>query len=206
MKSLFRLALLTSLVAMALVMTMSATVIELVMSLMLIILVCFSREDDNSQLLTLCFAIVFILSYGVVYTLENFIYPAVTGGFMQNTFAFGSQLSLSILLLFFLRHRMTIAVLLTRGKSPTVFEKNYAEGPLYLLVIIAALVDFFALMENFIRNLDHLGVPEETAKIFWEFTFFYDYFEYLKAIPMLLCVMMLYVGLVVRTKRQPTQS
>ena len=126
--------------------------------------------------------------------------------FLQNTVAFGTQLLLSLILLFLLKHRMTIAVLITKGKSASVFEKNYAEGPLYLLVLTLVAVDLFALIENFIRNLEHLGVAEETASIFWEFTFFYDYFEYLKAVPMLLCVMMLYVGLMVRTKSHQLQS
>ena len=101
---------------------------------------------------------------------------------------------------------MTVGVLVTKGKSPTVFERNHAEGPLYFLVITMVTVDFMALTENFIRNLEHLGVTEETAKVFWEVTFFYDYFEYLKVVPMLLCVLMLYVGLIVRTKNHQLQS
>ncbi|RXF03361.1 hypothetical protein [Pseudoalteromonas sp. PS5] len=206
MKSLFKLALLTSLVAAGLVTFASAPLVEIMMSLTLILLVLISKNDDNSQLLTLCFAAVFVLSSIAMYTLETIIYPAVNDNFIGNTVAFATCLLLSLTLLFLLKHRMTIAVLLTRGKSATVFEKNYAEGPLYLLVIFLAVVDGLALMENFLRNLDRIGVNEELAKTFWEVTFFYDYFEYFKAIPMLLCVALLYVGLVVRTKRQPIQS
>ncbi|WP_249314002.1 hypothetical protein [Pseudoalteromonas sp. S2755] len=79
-----------------------------------------------------------------------------------------------------------------------MFEKNYAEGPLHFLVLTLALIDFFALMENFLRNLEHLGINEETAKVFWEVTFFYDYFAYLKSVPMLLCVAVLYIGFIAR--------
>ncbi|MCG9770777.1 hypothetical protein CTT31_23325 [Pseudoalteromonas maricaloris] len=206
MKSIFNLALLTCIGAAVLVSLMSAPFIEVAMSLMLIGIVCLAKNDDNSQLLTMCFASVFILSSFAMYILKNFVIPSVEGGYVQNIYAYSTQLVLSLLLLFLLKHRMTIAVLLTRGKSASVFERNYAEGPLYLLVIFLVFVDFMALMENFIRNLEHLGINEETAKIFWEWTFFYDYFAYLKAVPMLLCVTLLYVGLVVRTKRQPIQN
>ncbi|MEK0159875.1 hypothetical protein WLQ65_12160 [Pseudoalteromonas piscicida] len=206
MKSLFNLAVLTSILAAVFVMIMSAPLIEIVMSAMLVILVFLARSDTNSQLLTLCFAIVFVLSSIAMFVLQTVIFPAVESYFIENIYAFSIQLSLSLLLLFLLKHRMTIAVILTRGRSPTVFEKNHAEGPLYLLVILLALVDFFALMENFLRNLDRMGVNEESAKVFWEVTFFYDYFAYLKAVPMLLCVLLLYVGLIVRTKRQPIQN
>ncbi|RRS09332.1 hypothetical protein EAG18_07795 [Pseudoalteromonas sp. J010] len=206
MNSVFNLALLTSFCAAVLVALMSAPLIEIIMTALLLALVFFSKDDQNSQLLTFCFAVVFVLSSIVVYILETVVYPSVNGGFFQNIYAFSSQLLLSMLLLFILKHRMTVAVLLTRGKSASVFEKNYAEGPLYLLVMVLVFVDFMALMENFLRNLEHIGVREETARTFWEVTFFYDYFAYLKAVPMLLCVTILYVGLIVRTKRQPIQG
>ncbi|WP_240036249.1 hypothetical protein [Pseudoalteromonas sp. A757] len=99
-----------------------------------------------------------------------------------------------------------MAVLLTKGRTASVFEKNHAEGPLYFLVLILVFVDFMALLENFIRNLEHIGVNEEIARAFWEWTFFYDYYEYLKAVPIFLCIALLYVGLIVRTRRQPIQS
>ncbi|PAY01761.1 hypothetical protein CKO50_08370 [Pseudoalteromonas sp. HM-SA03] len=206
MRSLFSLSLLTSMVAVVLAYVAKATVIEPIVCVSLFILVFSSRKDENSLLLTLIFAVVFVLEVLVAFGLKYMVFPAVESYYYENIYAFSIQLILSLLLLFLLRHRMTISVILTRGKSASVFEKNYAEGPLYFLVIISALVDFLALMENFLRNLERLGVNEETAKLFWEFTFFYDYFEYLKAVPMLLCVLLLYVGLIVRTKRQPIQN
>lgn len=206
MKSLFNLALLTSIAAAILVTLVSAPYVELTMAMLLVALVFLAKNDDNSQLLTLCFAIVLVLTAVAAYLFKTFILSSTNSYFLQNTYAFSINLSLSLLLLFLLKHRMTIAVILTKGKSASIFEKNYAEGPLYLLVLILVFVDFMALMENFLRNLDRMGVSEETAKAFWDVTFFYDYFEYLKAVPLLLCITLLYVGLVVRTKRQPIQN
>ncbi|RZG12097.1 hypothetical protein EXT47_22655 [Pseudoalteromonas sp. CO342X] len=206
MKSLFNLALLTSIAAALSITFVNTSLIELAVPIALIILVFMSKNDHNSQMLTLCFAFVFVITSVAMYVLDAVIKPAEPNVFYQNIYAFLINLSLSLILLFLLKHRMTVAVLLTRGKSASVFEKNYAEGPLYLLVLFLVFVDLMALLENFIRNLEHIGVNEETAKIFWEWTFFYDYFEYLKAVPIFLCVALLYVGLIVRTRRQPIQS
>ncbi|ODB38604.1 hypothetical protein BB427_12575 [Pseudoalteromonas sp. BMB] len=206
MRSLFNLSLLTSVAALLLAFFAGSTIFEPITCGLLFALVFLSREDENSLLLTLIFAITFALDTVMVYFITYVIIPAVESYYVENIYAFGIQLTLSLLLLFLLRHRMTIAVLITRGKSASVFEKNHVEGPLYLLVMLLVFIDFMALMENFLRNLEHLGVNEELAKTFWDVTFFFDYFPYLKAVPMLLCVTMLYVGLVVRTKRQPIQS
>lgn len=206
MRSLFNLSLLTSVAALMLASVAKATVIEPIVFLLLVMLAFFARKDENSLLLTIIFAAVFALEVSVAFGLKYIVFPAVESFYYENIYAFSIQLLLSLLLLILLRHRMTIAVILTRGKSASVFEKNYAEGPLYFLVITSVLIDFLALMENFLRNLEHLGVDEEKAKVFWEITFFYDYFEYLKTITMLLCVLLLYIGLIVRTKREPIKN
>ncbi|MGA4607979.1 hypothetical protein [Pseudoalteromonas maricaloris] len=206
MRSLFSLALLASVFALVLASVAQATVFEPITCIMLFILTFLSKSDENSLLLTLIFAVVFALDAVLVFGLKYGVFPVVESYFIENIYAYGAQLAVSLLLLFLLRHRMTVAVILTRGKSASVFEKNYTEGPLYLLVIMLVFIDFMALMENFLRNLDRMGVDEEIAKAFWEVTFFFDYFAYLKAVPIILCIMLLYVGLIVRTKRQPIQN
>ncbi|MGC0120068.1 hypothetical protein [Pseudoalteromonas piscicida] len=206
MKSLFNLSLLTCIVATICATFVSATVLELFFPVALLVLVVMSKDDINSQLLTLCFAFVFTLSAISLYALKTMIFPLIGSNFLENTYIFSAQLILSLLLLFILKHRMTIAVIITKGKSASVFEKNYAEGPLYFLVLLLVFTDFSALMENFLRNLDRMGVNEETAKMFWEVTFFFDYFAYLKAVPIFLCIFLLYIGLIVRTKRQQIQN
>ncbi|MEZ7207925.1 helix-turn-helix domain-containing protein [Pseudoalteromonas sp. DY56-GL79] len=173
-------------------------IFESTLFILLLVLFFYAYKDKNSQLLTLCFVVVFLCSTVAVYALVNVIFPILDSGYHKNICAFTIQFSLSLLLLFLLKHRMAFAVLLTRGKSASVFEKNYAEGPLHFLVLTLALIDFLALMENFLRNLEHLGINEETAKMFWEVTFFYDYFAYLKSVPMLLCVAVLYIGFIAR--------
>ncbi|MCX2767737.1 helix-turn-helix domain-containing protein [Pseudoalteromonas sp. B530] len=175
-------------------------IFESTLFILLLVLFFYSYKDKNSQLLTLCFVVVFLCSTVVAYALVNVIFPILDSGYHKNICAFTIQFSLSLLLLFLLKYRMAFAVLLTRGKSASVFEKNYAEGPLHFLVLTLALIDFFALMENFLRNLEHLGINEETAKVFWEVTFFYDYFAYLKSVPMLLCVAVLYIGYIARNQ------
>lgn len=199
MNSLFKLSLLTCFSALVFASFAKITTFESIVFTLLFVLVCFSRKDENSLLLTLVFAVMFLFDAFVAFALKYFIFPAVESYYFENIYAFGLQLSVNLMLLFLLKYRMTVGVLVTKGKSASVFEKNYAEGPLYFCVIMIVMVDFLALMENFLRNLEYLGVQESTAKVFWEVTFFYDYFEYLKAVPIFLCIALLYVGLIVRT-------
>lgn len=181
-----------------------ALVFEPVTCALLFLILFMAKEDKNSQLLTFIFAGTFVLEVLVALALRYVIFPSVESFYYENIYAFSIQLAMSLLLLFLLKYRMVIAAVITQGKTASIFEKNYAEGPLYILVGFCASVDFLALMENFLRNLEHLGVNEEFAKIFWEVTFFYDYFEYLKVLPMLLCVAVLYIGFIVR--QQPLQN
>ncbi|MEQ3528316.1 helix-turn-helix transcriptional regulator [Pseudoalteromonas sp. XMcav11-Q] len=173
-------------------------IFESIVFLLLLFLFFCCYKDKNSQTITGIFLFIYALEVAVAYLLKFIIFPAVESYYIENIYAFGLQLTLSLMLLFLLKHRMTISVFLTQGRSASVFEKNGIEAPIYLLAMTLALIDFLALMENFIRNLERLGVSEETAKIFWELRFFYDYFEYLKAIPIFLCIALLYVGFIAR--------
>ncbi|MEI5637792.1 MULTISPECIES: hypothetical protein [unclassified Pseudoalteromonas] len=206
MNSLFKFALFTIIIAMLLATVTQATIIQVIVLSSLILLLFLSKKDVNSQLLTLIFASIFVAETCLVIVLKYMVLPATDSYFEENIYLFGTQLIVSLSLLLLLRSRMTVSVLITRGKSAPVFEKNHAEGPLLFLVLLMVFIDFCALAETLIRNLEVFGIKEELAKAFWELTFFFDYFEYLKAVPMLLCVMMLYVGLIVRTKSHQLQS
>ncbi|MEZ7207924.1 helix-turn-helix domain-containing protein [Pseudoalteromonas sp. DY56-GL79] len=189
-----------SILALLMTTVVSATVFEPITCILLFVLVYLCKEDQNSLSLTLIFAVVLSLDAVMVFYLKNIVFPVVESYYIENIYAYGGQLISSLLLLFLLKYRMSLSVFFTRGKSASVFEKNYAEGPLYFLALTLVLIDFFALMENFLRNLERLGMDEEAAKIFWEVTFFFDHFAYLKAFPTLLCITLLYIGLLARKK------
>ncbi|MCG7555289.1 helix-turn-helix transcriptional regulator [Pseudoalteromonas sp. Of11M-6] len=185
----------------------TAMLFESVFLLLLIALLCYSYKDKNSQCMVAIFVTVYILTNVANYWLHFVLFPVVTNVFYQNIYAFSINLSLSLLLFILLKYRMKFAVFITRGKSEDVFEKNPIEAPLCFLAMMIALIDFCALMENFIRNLEHIGMDEDFAKTFWELTFFYDYYEYIKAPPILLSLVLLYAGILARKRNtQQPQS
>ncbi|USD30286.1 helix-turn-helix transcriptional regulator [Pseudoalteromonas sp. SCSIO 43201] len=194
----------STLVTLIMTTALSSLVFEPIICSLICILLILFRSDRSCASLALIFAAIFSLDVFMIAIIKYLIFPNVESNFIQNTSAFGIQLCINIVLLSLLKNRQVLLVLVSRGSSCTAFEKNYAEGPLYFLVMFMTTVDLLALVENFIRNLEKVGVNEEFAKIFWEVTFFYDYFEYLKALPMLLCVAVLYIGFIVR--QQPLQN
>ncbi|QUI61541.1 helix-turn-helix domain-containing protein [Pseudoalteromonas sp. A22] len=185
----------------------TAMLFESITLFLLIMLLCYSYKDKNNQCMVAIFVVIYALSNAFGYWLKYVVFPAAANSFIQNVYAFSINLALSLFLLFLIKYRMKFAVLITRGRSFEVFEKSLVEAPLYFLALILAVVDFCALIENFIRNLDRLGMDEEKVKIFWELTFFYDYYEYLKAPLMLLSIALLYAGVLARKRNmQQPQS
>lgn len=171
-----------------------------VFCLLLISLFLLSKKDVNSGYLVLVFLGVFSLGKVLLYPLEEYLFP-ISSGFVQNLSVFSINLFLDLLLIFFLKNRMVFSLKITNGRKPEVLEKNYSEGPLYGLLIGWCLVDFLALLENIVRNLEHLGISEDFAKQFWHITFIYDYYEYAKGVLMALTIVVLYMGVIIR-KRQ----
>ncbi|MCG9770776.1 helix-turn-helix domain-containing protein [Pseudoalteromonas piscicida] len=185
----------------------TAMLFESITLFLLIMLLCYSYKDKNNQCMVTIFVVIYALSNAFGYWLKYVVFPAAANSFIQNVYAFSINLALSLFLLFLIKYRMKFAVLITRGRSSEVFEKSLVEAPLYFLALILAVVDFCALIENFIRNLDRLGMDEEKVKIFWELTFFYDYYEYIKAPPILLSLVLLYAGILARKRNtQQPQS
>jgi len=173
--------------------------------LLSVALLFFSKDDQNSQYLVVVFLSYFALAKIVIFILETYIYPNYNG-LIQNTFAFGSALIEDLCLIYLVRNRMKMSLLFTRGKAPKVLERNYADGPLLGLLIGYVFIDFLALVENAIRNLEHLGFSEDFAKQFWDFMFFYNNYEYIKVVLISLTIMVLYMGVVIRKRQMPSAA
>lgn len=65
------------------------------------------------------------------------------------------------------------------GKQHTDEELTFTQAEVWLIsvMVLYFFVDLAALLENFIRNMDYLGVNEELAKNFWEWTLIYHLYE-----------------------------
>ncbi|QTH72716.1 hypothetical protein [Pseudoalteromonas xiamenensis] len=108
--------------------------IQSVFCVILLLLVVLSKNEFNSLFLVLIFFVTFLLSKILFYPIEAFIYPKYSP-LLVNSVAFGVQFFVDVLMIYFVKNRMRFSLMLTNGKDPSVMEKNYAEGPLYGLLL-----------------------------------------------------------------------
>jgi len=53
---------------------------------------------------------------------------------------------------------------------------TFADIGLFLVVVLFVIVDLYAAIENLVRNMEHLGIPEDVAKEYWKVNWmFYNY-------------------------------
>ncbi|WDE03677.1 hypothetical protein SG34_020155 [Thalassomonas viridans] len=118
-----------------------------------------------------------------IFSLMNFYLLEYMSNFkslVDNTVIYGVQLIALILLAVIMFFRPVISRFLhnkTSAKSNPDISITFADNLLFITFSILAAVTLLAFVENLIRNLDYLGVNEEFAKIFWQWTFFYDNYE-----------------------------
>lgn len=68
------------------------------------------------------------------------------------------------------------------SKTPQDLNTIHTEIALLFLVRIYLILIAATLLENLIRNLEHLGFSEEFANIFWEWTWMYHLYEPVKRV------------------------
>lgn len=175
----------------------SAQGLQEVTCILMVMLLIVGGRDWNSHSLSLVFLTVFTLTYLVFMPITSLLFPIFTG-FGQNVIAFGGSLVFDFILILLLKYRIAIGLWLSKGKCPTLLEKNSIEGPLLASLLGYAIFDGMAFIENLIRNLERLGVDEDFAKQFWHITYIYDYYEYYKFGLMLLSVLFLFIGIRIR--------
>ncbi|RRS09334.1 XRE family transcriptional regulator [Pseudoalteromonas sp. J010] len=181
-------------------------VFESTVFLLLVALFFYAHKDKNSLSIISILLVIYFLTLISGYCLNYIIFPMAESYYMQNTYAFSLHLLLSTMMALSIKHRMLIAAWVTRGKVPSIFERNYVDAPLFSLACCLMFVDFAALIENFIRSSERLGVPLEIAQQFWEVTFFYDYFWYFKAVPSLMILSVLYMGIEIRKRAASSEG
>ncbi|MFC3034414.1 helix-turn-helix domain-containing protein [Pseudoalteromonas fenneropenaei] len=176
---------------------LSPPTLNLIFLLVTLFLLFYARRDFSSFFLVVNFFFIYLFAYvefGFLYRLFKSGYS----GFMQNLIMFSFHISNDVLLILLLKNRMAISLYLTKGKVASVLDGNHIDGPLYGLLLCFLFIDVSAFIENMIRNLERVGINESFAMQFWEWTFFYDYFEYMKVTIMFLIILALYIGIVIR--------
>jgi len=178
----------------------SGFAIQWVFLLLLILLTLLARKDLNSQLLTAIFFGVSSLLYLVLTPLRHYMQP-IYSGFIQNMTYFSLAILSDFLMIYLLRNKMSLSVKLTKGNNKSVFEKNYMEGPIGIVIMGLLFVDSLAFLENIIRNLEHFGINEDFARQFWEVQFIFDNFKSIKFFLMAVIIILLFVGTRIRHRQ-----
>ncbi|KZN54044.1 hypothetical protein [Pseudoalteromonas luteoviolacea] len=106
--------------------------------------------------------------------LDNFVYGQYTG-FTENIWYFSFALIYDICFCLYCRKS---AIYFLR-EEPKLFDMA---NSLFYVFILFCFVDLYALGENFIRNLDRLGFPEEKVSHLWGITHMYYNIEIYKSI------------------------
>lgn len=89
-----------------------------------------------------------------------------------------THLFFDIVLLFMLMYRGFLSrFVYSKLNKPTKgLHLTFADIGLFSIAVLFILVDLYATLENLIRNMEHLGIPEDFAKRFWEVDWmFYNY-------------------------------
>ena len=85
-------------------------------------------------------------------------------------------LDVSLLGLLLLRGALSRALYQKLNKPVEDLHLTFADIALWLVLVSFIFVDLYALVENLIRNLEHMGIAEETAKQYWDVNWmFYHY-------------------------------
>ncbi|ESP94593.1 hypothetical protein [Pseudoalteromonas luteoviolacea] len=101
----------------------------------------------------------------IIAVLDNFVYGKYTG-FTENIWYFSSSLILNLCICLYCRKS---AIYFLR-EEPSLFDMA---NSLFYVFMLFCFVDIYAFGENFIRNLDRLGFPEEQVSHLWEITHMY---------------------------------
>lgn len=106
--------------------------------------------------------------------LDNFVYGQYTG-FTENIWYFSTSIVFDVCLCLYCRKS---AIYFLR-EEPKLFDMA---NSLFYVFMLYLFVDLYALGENFVRNLDKLGFPEEQVSHLWGVTHMYYNIEIYKSI------------------------
>ncbi|KZN62863.1 hypothetical protein N473_18280 [Pseudoalteromonas luteoviolacea CPMOR-1] len=106
--------------------------------------------------------------------LDSFVYGQYTG-FTENTWYFTFGLIIDLFICLYCRKS---AIYFLR-EEPSLFDMA---NSLFYVFMLFLFVDLYALVENFVRNLERLGFPEEQVRHLWDITHMYYNIKIYKSI------------------------
>ena len=140
------------------------------------------RFRKNINILTICIGLLFIhsvetLAFRFIPTEIPIEKPAIWYAFA----IYGTHLLVDIANTLFIIYRPHMLKLLIKNQVEKIHTIS-VDLALVNVFVLFICVDLLAIIENFIRNLEHLGVSETYAKQYWDWILIYKYYPDLKYI------------------------
>lgn len=162
-----------------------------------------SGDDFNFRSVAIAVGLALILELVVVSIYSGYLQDKL-GNFISNNVHFGTHLLFDFLVLAFISYRRTIMLFFfksDRRRQAEILKPAIIDAPLYGVFVLFCMLDGLALSENIIRNLDRIGFSVEFSKQFWDWMFFYNNYEILKAILIGLMFMTLFACAYIANKQ-----
>lgn len=133
-------------------------------------------NSDNTNILTTCVGVASLVTLELL--LFEYVIPNKSETIEQvwiNSIIYGVHFLFDLVTLLFLMLRAPVMRFLRAFENHKYFMTNTEFG-LMTVFVMFLFVDLAAFVENIIRNLEHIGIAEETAKAFWDYNWiFYNY-------------------------------
>jgi hypothetical protein len=115
----------------------------------------------------------------VIQVSEVFIPNSDIANVWKNTIIYSTYLAFDIVALFAVMFRPALSRTFMQDRKSEIHITK-AEVLLISVYVLFIIVNVLALGENFIRNLEHMGISEEVAKQFWSWDWVYYNFSTMK--------------------------
>ncbi|MEC4091627.1 hypothetical protein [Pseudoalteromonas rubra] len=160
------------------------TTIMLFFFLSISALAVFSRKNPDYSSFLIKLSLLALLDLILNIGLENFVVGKYSG-LTQNNIIFSFALLIDITITY---------VSVTSLKTFSDQKAKLAVQVNIIMFSLFCIIDFLALSENIVRNLDKLGVADSFASQFYHWQFLYDHYELFKTPLLAFTIAFLYAG------------
>ncbi len=140
-------------------------------------------NKNNANIVHLCavLALYELIAQGIFVFIPLTLASDEPAVWLNNTIFLAHLLiDLSLLLVLLYRGALSRALYRHLHKTTAGLHLTYADIAMWLVLVITICTDLYALLENLLRNLEHLGVSEQTAKRYWDVSWMFEHYANIK--------------------------
>lgn len=125
--------------------------------------------------------------------------------FIANSIVFLWLLCVDLSIYWFVKNRQSIQLrfkeLQSTKAQDSILLPSIVDAPLMGIALLFCSINMLNIFENIIRNLEHLGIPEDFAKQFWEWNWIYYATHPIKFVLQTLAIVILFAGIYITRSR-----